>query len=157
MSIPGEHSRMVADKLPEVGAMGESGLTLLLRQAEHAIRERLQPLLALEGVTFEHWQVLAVLRAQPGLKMSEIADAAVLPPATLTRHMDRLVELALVVRRIDPGDKRRVVAALSSRGEALVDRVREREREAERELTLALGSERMATLVRELAYSANPE
>jgi DNA-binding MarR family transcriptional regulator len=33
------------------------------------------------------------------------------------------VELALVIRRVDAGDKRRAVAALSARGAALAERL----------------------------------
>ena len=127
--------------------MSEGGVMLLLRRAEQQIRSRIQPFLDAEQLSYEHWQVLAVLRAAPGLRMSEIAEAAVLPPATLTRHMDRLVERALVVRRIDAEDKRRVVAALSSHGEALVGRLAQVVGEAEAEAERALESR----------YSASPE
>lgn len=137
----------------EEARMGEEslGLGLLLRQSEHAIRHVLQPFLDAEDLLFEHWQVLSVLRARPGLRMSEIADAAVLPPATLTRHMDRLVERALVVRRIDPADKRRVVAALSARGEALASELTEVEREVEAALAKALGADRFRALTHALS------
>lgn len=97
----------------------DGSATLRLRRAEARLRRALGPLLSAEGITFEQWQVLAALRAQPGQTMTELAESAVLPAASLTRHVDRLAELALVVRRIDPADKRRVVVALSARGDAL--------------------------------------
>ena len=68
---------------------------------------------------------------RPGLRMTELAEAAVLPAATLTRHVDRLVERALVIRRIDPDDRRRAVVALSGRGEQMARRLREVESDAE--------------------------
>ena len=83
--------------------------------------------------------------------MSAIADEAVLPAATLTRHMDHLVERAMVVRRIDPGDKRRVVAALSPMGEALAFRLRADERVVEDAIAQGLGAARFATLSHELS------
>jgi len=97
--------------------------TLRLKHAELALRRTLQPVLDAEQVTFEHWQVLAALLEQPGLRMTDLAEAAVLPAATLTRHVDRLVEQALVIRRVDPDDKRRAVVALSRRGEQLAARL----------------------------------
>ncbi|MET0766182.1 MAG: MarR family transcriptional regulator [Aeromicrobium sp.] len=100
-------------------------MTLRLKQAELALRRTLEHVLDDEQITFEHWQVLAALLEQPGLRMTDLAEAAVLPAATLTRHVDRLVERALVIRRIDPGDKRRAVVALSTRGERLATRLRE--------------------------------
>jgi DNA-binding MarR family transcriptional regulator len=98
-------------------------MALQLKRAEQALRRRLQPLLAEHDITFEHWQVLAALQETPGLRMSDLAEAAVLPPATLTRYVDRLVERALLVRRIDAEDRRIVVIALSQSGETLVARI----------------------------------
>lgn len=102
-----------------------TSVTLRLKQAELALRRTLEHVLDDQQITFEHWQVLAALLEQPGLRMTDLAEAAVLPAATLTRHVDRLVERALVIRRIDPGDKRRAVVALSTRGERLATRLRE--------------------------------
>jgi DNA-binding MarR family transcriptional regulator len=92
---------------------------LRLKRAEQALRRRLQPVLDEHEIGFEHWLVLAALREMPGIRMSDLADASVLPPATLTRHVDRLIERALVVRRIDAEDRRIALVALSSRGEGL--------------------------------------
>jgi DNA-binding MarR family transcriptional regulator len=106
-------------------------VTLRLKQAEHALRRSLEHELEAAHITFEHWQVLAALLVRPGLRMTELAEASVLPAATLTRHVDRLVEQALVIRRIDPDDKRRAVVALSSRGEQLAQRLRQLESRVE--------------------------
>ena len=96
-------------------------ITLRLRRAEYLVRRRLAPTLDSYGLHLEHWQILAVLLAQPGLRMSDLAEAAVLPPASLTRHVDKLVERALVIRRIDPKDKRSQVVALSAMGRSVAD------------------------------------
>ncbi|GGO91866.1 MarR family transcriptional regulator [Nocardioides phosphati] len=127
------------------------GLSLALRHAEHAVRARIQPHLEAEDLTVEHGRILAVLRIEPGLTMSMIAESAVVPAATLTRLVDRLVESALVLRRVDPADKRRVVVALSSRGAALADRLAEAERALEDDLRAVLGDERAEALLRDLA------
>lgn len=108
-----------------------TSLTLRLKQAELVLRRTLEPVLDDQQITFEHWQVLAALLEQPGLRMTDLAEAAVLPAATLTRHVDRLVERALVIRRIDPDDKRRAVVALSARGEQLANRLRDVESQAD--------------------------
>ena len=101
----------------------EPCVTLRLKQAEYELRRTMQPMLSAEGLLFEHWQIIAVLSERPGLRMSDVAQAAFLPPATLTRYMDRLVERALVVRRIDPHDKRSAIVALSGRGANLAARL----------------------------------
>lgn len=110
--------------------------TLRLKRAEQALRMHLEPSLLVEEITFEHWQVLASLLAEPGQRMTELAESAVLPAATLTRHVDKLVERALIVRRIDSNDKRRIVVALSSRGEQLANRLRDAEQAAQIEVDL---------------------
>jgi len=132
-------------------AHGGAGLSLLIKHADHAIRLRLQPLLDEVDLSLEHWRIMAVLLVRPGLGMSTIADAAVVPAATLTRLMDKLVERGVVVRHIDPADKRRVVAALAPRGEVLAIRLRDEERAIEATFVEALGGERFGTLVSELS------
>ncbi len=49
--------------------------------------------------------------------MAEIADAAGLPPSSATKLVDRMVSANLVYRRSDPADRRRVLVALTARGE----------------------------------------
>lgn len=109
----------------------DDSLSLRLKRLERALRRQLQPALAAEGLLFEHWQILAVLHSEPGMRMSALAEAAVLPAASLTRHTDKLVELALVIRRIAPGDKRSVIVALSARGAALAEQLSALERATE--------------------------
>lgn len=92
--------------------------------AESALRRHLVAALDAAGISFEQWQVLAALLERPGLPMTELADAAVLPAATLTRHVDRLAQRALVIRRIDPHDRRRAVVALSAQGERIAGELR---------------------------------
>lgn len=113
-------------------------VALLLKQAEQRVREVVRPALDEHGLSLEHWRILAVLHDQPGLPMSPLAEAAVVPAATLTRHVDKLVELGLVVRRVDPVDRRRAVTALAPRGTAYVRRLRDLERLAESEILAQL-------------------
>lgn len=101
-----------------------SSLAVHVRQVEARLRDALQPLLDEHGLSMDHWRIVAVIGDEPGLGMGEIATLAVVPAASLTRYMDKLVERGIVVRRIDPGDKRRSVVALSPGGEAYAARLR---------------------------------
>ena len=105
-----------------------SSLAVHVRQVEARLRGVLQPLLDEHGLAMDHWRIIAVIGEEPGLGMGDIATLAVVPAASLTRHMDRLVERGIVVRRIDPGDKRRSVVALSPRGQEYAARLRGAER-----------------------------
>lgn len=70
-------------------------------------------------MSLEQWRVLSLLSDGAGHTMSDIARHVLLPAATLTRVIDRLVEVKLVCRRGDLGDRRRVLVFLSSRGRSL--------------------------------------
>jgi DNA-binding MarR family transcriptional regulator len=134
-----------------VDARPAAGLTILLKHAEQAVKQRLQPLLDDADLTLDHWRIISVLLVQPGLTMTTIADSAVVPAATLTRLTDKLAERAVIVRRVDVADKRRVVVALSPLGEQLANRLRAAEAAVITDLAGAVGDQRVAALLRELA------
>lgn len=151
-------SELSTGSLPAMDAatgLRGAGLSLLLKHAEQAVRQRLQPALDAHGLTYDHWRILAVLELQPGLTMSTIADAAVVPAATLTRLVDRLTESALVVRRIDRADKRRALVALSPRGATVTAELRTVEESLSAAIAEALGTERSAALRRDLMVLAH--
>jgi DNA-binding MarR family transcriptional regulator len=131
---------------PSVGS-----LIVLLRYCENKVRQRLQPLLDQAGLSHEHWRIMALLHEQPGLGAGAIAKGAVLPSASVTRHVDKLVERGMVVRRVDPADKRRVVLALSARGLANAERLLAEERAVEDTIAAGLGAERFKALARDLS------
>ncbi|GAB3810100.1 MarR family winged helix-turn-helix transcriptional regulator [Kribbella italica] len=114
-----------------------TSLLLLLKQAERRIELGLLPELDEFELTIEQWRVMSALHAEPGLPMTTLAETAVLPPASLTRQVDKLVERGLVLRRVHPEDKRRIVTALSPVGATVAARVRGAERRVERELDVA--------------------
>ncbi|MFL6023801.1 MAG: MarR family winged helix-turn-helix transcriptional regulator [Marmoricola sp.] len=125
-------------------------LVVLLRYCENMVRQRLQPVLDEAGLSHEHWRIMALLQEQPGIGMSAIARGAVLPSASATRHVDRLVERGMVVRRVDASDKRRVVTALSPRGNEIAGKLLAEERTVEEIIAAGLGSERLDALARDL-------
>jgi DNA-binding MarR family transcriptional regulator len=51
-----------------------------------------------------------------GHPMTEIAERTFLPPPTLTKLMDQLVDDGIVHRRVDVMDRRRIRAYLTQRG-----------------------------------------
>jgi DNA-binding MarR family transcriptional regulator len=116
-----------------------ASLLLLLKQAERRIERRLRPILADFDLSLEQWRVMSALADEPGQPMSTLAAQAVLPNASLTRHVDKLVARGLVVRRIHPDDRRRVVTALSPVGTTVAERLRAEERRIESALTTEFG------------------
>lgn len=137
---------------PVIAAPPRAGsLVVLLRYCEDKIRQRLQPLLDEAGLSPEHWRVMALLHEQPGLGAGAIAEGAVLPSASVTRHVDKLVERGMVVRRVDPDDRRRVVLALSPRGADVATRLLAVEHEVEARIAAGLGADRFKALSRDLS------
>jgi DNA-binding MarR family transcriptional regulator len=116
-----------------------ASLLLLLKQAERRIEHQLRPILVDFDLSLEQWRVMSALADEPGQPMSTLAAQAVLPNASLTRHVDKLVARGLVVRRIHPDDRRRVVTALSPVGTTVAERLRAEERRIESALTTELG------------------
>jgi len=121
-------------------------LLLLLKQAERRIEHQLLPILAEFDLSLEQWRVMSALADEPGLPMSTLATTAVLPNASLTRHVDKLVERGLVVRRIHPEDRRRVVTALSPVGTTVAQRLRAEEQRIEAAIAIELGDDRLQHL-----------
>lgn len=127
-----------------------SSLLLLLKQSERRIEQQLLPFLDEFDLTVEQWRVMSALFDEPGQPMSTLAEAAVLPAASLTRHVDKLVERGLVLRRIHPDDRRRVVTALSPVGATVAERLRAQERQIESTIVAELGDDRFQALTIEL-------
>jgi MarR family transcriptional regulator, organic hydroperoxide resistance regulator len=90
----------------------------LLSQVEHLVSRRVETALGPDGPTLDQWRVLAHLADGAGHPMSEIAAQAMVPAPTLTKIVDRLVDRALVYRRVDDADRRRVLVFLSEHGRA---------------------------------------
>ncbi|MEW2386253.1 MarR family transcriptional regulator [Micromonospora sp. NPDC047707] len=98
-------------------------LLRLLTRAERLLSHRVGALLAAESLSIEAWRVLCLLSDGLGHPMTEVAAEASLPPGTLTKLVDQLVDRNLVFRRVDPLDRRRIRAYLTARGRREHERV----------------------------------
>ncbi|AEA28117.1 regulatory protein MarR [Pseudonocardia dioxanivorans CB1190] len=114
-------------------------LALLLAQAERYATDRLDDVLRATGLTVDQYRVLLQLADGHGHSMTEVAEQAVLSPATLTRVVDRLSQLNLLHRRIDPIDRRRALLYMSHRGEPLLRQIINEEGALQEELEARLG------------------
>lgn len=88
----------------------------LLTRAERLSVRRVQSVLDEFECSVEAWRVLDLLSDGQGHHMTALADHAFLPAPTLTKLIDQLVDQNLVFRRIDPADRRRILAHLTPRG-----------------------------------------
>ncbi|MCX4856171.1 MarR family transcriptional regulator [Streptomyces canus] len=88
----------------------------LLTRAERLSVRRVQSVLDEFECSVEAWRVLDLLSDGQGHNMTALADHAFLPAPTLTKLVDQLVDQNLVFRRVDPADRRRILAHLTPRG-----------------------------------------
>jgi DNA-binding MarR family transcriptional regulator len=95
----------------------------LLTRAERLLARRLTAILDREGHTLDAWRVVTLLSDGAGHFMTDLAEQAFLPPGSLTRLVDHLVDENLLYRRVDDIDRRRIRAYLTARGQRLHQRV----------------------------------
>jgi DNA-binding MarR family transcriptional regulator len=98
-------------------------LMQLLTRAERLMARRLSAILDGQGCSLDGWRVITLLSDGTGRYMTDIAEQAFLPPATLTKLVDHLVDDNLVYRRVDDVDRRRIRAYLTPRGHTLHQRI----------------------------------
>ena len=127
-----------------------SHLAYLLAEAKQAVNRGLAESLGEEGVTVEQWRILRALSDGYGHSMGDLAAAVLMPHPTLTKAVDRLIEGALVYRRQDDVDRRRVAVYLADRGRDLVRRLDEQAIEHHHRIEAAYGAQRTERLMREL-------
>jgi DNA-binding MarR family transcriptional regulator len=104
-------------------AAGVQRLTALLARAQRDLNLRVAAALAEEGCAPERWHALAVLADGAGHPMTELAEAGLLSPPTLTRLVDSMVADNLVYRKVDERDRRRVLVFATDRGRSLQRRI----------------------------------
>ena len=75
------------------------------------------------GVTVGQWKVLVMLVDQNGLTQKEIADRLGLEGATLIPIIDKMEKDKLVVRKVDPADRRNNMIYRTELADALWDKM----------------------------------
>ncbi|HDH03285.1 MAG TPA: homoprotocatechuate degradation operon regulator HpaR, partial [Actinobacteria bacterium] len=101
----------------------EWSLPLLLLRAREAVMQRFRPILAEFDVTEQQWRVLRVLADESELAITQVAEQCVLLGPSVTRIVKALEDRELVRRRIDGGDRRRILVSITGQGRDLVDAV----------------------------------
>jgi MarR family transcriptional regulator, organic hydroperoxide resistance regulator len=92
------------------------GTVLALHRATHATLHALARDLTGLGLNNSETNVLAVLADGRSRAVGELAAATATRPTTLTSVLDRLAGRGLVVRELDPADRRSFVVELTGTG-----------------------------------------
>ena len=76
-----------------------------------------------DEVTMTQYRTLVILASRGPQRLSDLAQAVGVTPATASRMCDRLVRKRLILRRTRRDDRRNVRISLSAAGRAIVDAV----------------------------------
>lgn len=115
--------------------------------AIHLLR-RLRRVDQVEGIGPARLSALSVIVFGGPVTLGGLAEAEQVTPATMSRVVTGLEDMALATRRADPGDRRMAWIEATAKGRRLLERGRDRRVERLRERLEALGDEDLAVLAR---------
>ena len=115
----------------------------LLDPVRFQARERL-------GVTFAQLRILFYICRQPGVDIRGLAEELGISASAVSQQVDRLVGRELLHRADNPEDRRRVVLALTERGQELTEEVARASQDRIAVLLSRLSKDDMADLQRVL-------
>ena len=75
------------------------------------------------GITVDQWVVLKQISENNGASQVEIAHSTVKDAPTTTQIIDQLTRRELIVKQIDPEDRRRYMVFITEKGQALIERL----------------------------------
>lgn len=140
---PADDTRLIDEAivlLPEIGKC------LLASVSRH-------PRLA--GSSVPQIKALGFLAHRAPCTVGDLANGLGIAMATASEAVDRLVERDLIVRTIDPADRRRVMLALTEQGRSLTDEMTAVRRRQLRETLSRLSPDERATFVYALGVLAD--
>jgi MarR family transcriptional regulator, transcriptional regulator for hemolysin len=111
-----------------------------------AVREAFEDTLAAAGGSLGTWVVLSAISDEGIISQSALGSHVHLEGATITHHIDRLEQLGLVRRQLDPKDRRVRRIELTPEGESLHRDLLVAMREFERTLLGGLSERQLAEL-----------
>lgn len=89
----------------------------LLHRATNAVNRAWRDELRPHGLTVQRWQVLSVLVAFGGMRVTDLAEVVSVDQPVVSRVVDQMERDGLVVRRPDPDDGRGTVVHLTGAGQ----------------------------------------
>lgn len=110
-----------ATSTPDTGTELASRLRLAVMRLARRLRQ-----LSQEPITQSQLSALAVIETHGPLTLGELAAHERVQPPTMTRIMAALEEESLVVRQVDPTDRRIARVTMTPTGRRLIERIRSR-------------------------------
>jgi DNA-binding MarR family transcriptional regulator len=86
---------------------------------DHALQSASKRMESTLGVTGPQRLVIRIVGQAPGISAGKLAQILHVHPSTLTGVLSRLEQRGILVRKEDPGDRRRALFSLTARGSGL--------------------------------------
>ena len=128
--------------------------TWLLSRAHHRAQRLLAEAFATEGLRGYHFRVLAALDQYGAASQADISRYTDIDRSDVVATLSDLVELGLVVRRVDEGDRRRNIVEITKRGLAVLARLDKQLDRVQQAVLAPLTPPERASLVRLLTKLA---
>jgi DNA-binding MarR family transcriptional regulator len=103
----------------------EPMLLYLIKQAELAVRSRLDDIVRPSGMTALQYTALTVLERHADMSSAQLARRSFVTAQSMADLIGALEARGLIERHRDRTDRRRLVVALTAEGRALLDRYRD--------------------------------
>ena len=98
--------------------------TIALMRTAHLLRRKVDALVGTEGLTYQQYNVLRILRGARGpLPTMEISERMIEPSPGITRLICTLESAGYVKREQWPGDRRQVLCQITPAGLRLLDKL----------------------------------
>ena len=97
-------------------------------------------------IKFPHFEIMMVLKEEGTLHPAEIGEKLLIAKAQMTHLIDKLVELGMVEREMDPADRRTLNIALTGKGKKFLENHENNILNAVREYISCLGDDEIAAL-----------
>ena len=140
------NNQRTGDTLPVGDGFVESYLLYLLAAASDKASAQFHARVRDSGLRVPEWRVLAILVDRDGAMITRLADIALIEQSRLTRIINQMDERALVRRKSDENDGRRVRVFLTSKGRRLAHSLIQDARRHEQGLLASLGDVNTAEL-----------
>ena len=75
------------------------------------------------AISVTEWRIMAVLGEYPGISADEVSNKTQIEKSILSRAISKLLNRHLLIREIDPADKRRSMLQLSETGQSVYDEI----------------------------------
>lgn len=104
----------------------EKKLYLSLGKSTKLLRERLNALLesADSNISFDQWLIVDLIGMQAGINQKTIVKVLYKEPASVSRMVNKLISKKLIVRSINPLDKKAYQLFLSNNGKTLFEKIK---------------------------------